>query len=254
MVPVMLGVVGAAIPAGRIISRTGRYKWSGPVGFGLLALSTYGLSSMGTATPLPLVFVTMAACGAGLGILTPPLTVAVQNAVARADLGVATAGNLFLRNLGSSVGVALFGAFFAGRIRQDLVAELPAGAAASLGGDVTELLQRPDQISDLPAAVATAVREATASSISAVFLAATAVAVAGFVLSLRLRELPLRTTLDAVPHATHDSLDATAAAVAVSGLIAFDWALSHRDSIRNTTSRNRSVFRSGFTNQEMRLL
>jgi MFS family permease len=213
MVPVMLGVIGAAIPAGRIITRTGRYKWSGPVGFGTLTAATFALSQMGTSTPLPLAFVVMAACGAGVGILSPPLTVAVQNVVSRADLGVATAGNMFLRNLGSSVGVAVFGAFFAGRIRHELLAELPAGTAGSLGGDVTALLQRPEDIRALPEAIGVAVREATASSISVVFLAATGVAALGFLLSLRLRELPLRTTLDAL-RPTETSVDTSAEAAA----------------------------------------
>jgi EmrB/QacA subfamily drug resistance transporter len=214
MVPVMLGVIGAAIPTGRIMTRTGRYKWSGPVGFGVLAVATYALSQMGTTTPVPLAFCVMAACGAGIGMLTPPLTLAVQNAVSRADLGVATAGNMFLRNLGSSVGVAVFGALFSSRIRDELVAELPAGAAGSLGGDVTSLLQRPDDIRQLPAAIGSAVREAAASSVGSVFLAATVVAVVGLVLSFRLPERPLRTTLDTNPHPTHEAVDASAAVAA----------------------------------------
>ena len=214
MVPVMLGVILAAIPAGRVISHTGRYKWSGPFGFGVLATSMFALSQMGTTTPLPLAFAVMAVCGTGIGMLSPPLTLAVQNAVARSDLGVATAGNMFLRNLGSSVGVAVFGAIFSSRIRHDLVAELPAGAAGSLGGDVTSLLQRPDDIRALPDAIATAVREATASSVGVVFLAAAAAAVVGFLLSFRLPERPLRTTLDTAPHPTEESLDTTATAVA----------------------------------------
>ena len=103
---------------------------------------------------------------------------------------------------------------FSGRIEGDLVANLPPGAAGAIDGDVTSLLQRPDAIRELPAAVADAVREAAASSIGVVFLAATVVAVIGFVLSWRLPHLPLRTTLDASVHPTEETVDASAAAAA----------------------------------------
>ena len=84
------------------------------------------------------------------------LTVAIQNKVERRDLGIATASANLFRALGGSIGVALFGAIFAGRLD---------GAPA-------------------PAAVADALH--------AVFLAAAPVAALGALVVLTLKEVPLR--------------------------------------------------------------
>jgi EmrB/QacA subfamily drug resistance transporter len=192
LVPFMLGTLVAAIPVGRLISRTGRYKFTGPVGFGTLVLAALGLSTADASTSLGVVFALMALLGLGVGFLAPPLTLAVQNAVAPSDLGVATAGNMFFRNLGGSVGVAVFGALFSSRITPALREQLPPDVVSQLGGRVTDLLHQPAVIGDLPVPVAEAIRSATASSVSIVFFSAAVAAALGVVLSLRLRELPLR--------------------------------------------------------------
>ena len=46
--------------------------------------------------------------GLGVGLLMPPLSVAIQNAVGYEDLGVATSANTFFRTLGQTYGVAIF--------------------------------------------------------------------------------------------------------------------------------------------------
>ena len=48
--------------------------------------------------------------GLGLGLVTSPTLIAAQSSVGWADRGVVTGTNLFARNVGSAVGVALFGA------------------------------------------------------------------------------------------------------------------------------------------------
>ena len=197
LVPLMVGVLCAAIPVGRLITRTGRYKFTGPVGFGSLMVSGGLLAlTMHVSTPLPVTFGLMAAFGLGVGTLSPPLTLAVQNAVERSDLGAATATNMFLRNLGGSVGVAVFGSVFAGRIGEQLVARLPSEAVAEVGGDVTGLLREPSAIAGLPGPVADAIRGATANSLQVVFLGVFVAAIIGLVVSLRLREIPLRSAAD----------------------------------------------------------
>ncbi|MBA2283782.1 MAG: MFS transporter, partial [Acidimicrobiia bacterium] len=185
--PMMLGVLLAAIPTGRLISRTGRYKFTGPLGFGLLLLGAVLLVGTGAGTPLWAIFAVMAVFGTGIGVLSPPLTVAVQNAVARSDLGVATANTMFLRNLGGAVGIAVYGAVFSSRLAGELVARLPGGVAADLGDDVTDLVRQPSAIAALPDPIEAAVRGATQASVHAVFLGAVVAAALGIVVSLRLR-------------------------------------------------------------------
>jgi hypothetical protein len=93
------------------------------------------------------------------------LTVAIQNAVERRDIGIATASANLFRSLGGSVGVALFGAVFAGR--------LPAGAAAG----------EPGRVHANP--------EAVAHALHAVFLVAAPIAALGMLVALFLKEVPL---------------------------------------------------------------
>jgi EmrB/QacA subfamily drug resistance transporter len=190
ILPIMTGVLVSAMVTGRLITRTGRLKFTGPLGFGVITVVTVALATMGTATPLPVIFGAMVVLGLGMGVLSPPLTLAVQNAVDPADIGTATATNMFMRTLGASVGVAVFGAIFSGRITGELADRLPAGSSPD--GPVTGLLREPSAIAALPEQVADAVREAAAASLHPVFLVGAVAAVLGVVLSSRLRELPLR--------------------------------------------------------------
>lgn len=183
LVPLMIGVLLAAMLTGRAITRTGRYAFSGPLGFGVVTAGTLVLATVGTATPLMVVFGVMALLGVGVGILSPPLTLAVQNVVEQRDMGVATATNMFMRTMGASVGVAVFGAIF----------------AAGIDDDTSGLLRDPASIDRLPTAVGGAVREAAASALHPVFLGGAVIAAFGLLLATRLREVPLRSSAHAGP-------------------------------------------------------
>ncbi|WP_030262200.1 MFS transporter [Streptomyces violens] len=77
----------------------------------------------------------MLALGAALGLFQLPLIIGVQSSVGYAERGTATASILFCRQVGQSVGAALFGAVanatLAGRL-----ADAPAGIRAGLPGDL----------------------------------------------------------------------------------------------------------------------
>lgn len=176
LVPFMGGVLPAAVVTGRWITKTGRYAFTGPLGFGILTLGALALSRMGTGTPLLATFVVMVVLGVGLGILSPPLTIAVQNIVAPRDMGVATATSMFLRTMGAAVGVAVFGAVF----------------AAGVDDETSGLLREPASIDGLAAGVADRVREAAADALHPVFLGGALVSALGLLIATRLREVPLR--------------------------------------------------------------
>jgi hypothetical protein len=116
------------------------------------------------------------------------LTIIVQSTVTYRDLGVATSGVTFFRTLGSSFGAAVFGTVYANILNSTLPAAVvqarvnPAAIATP-----AELHRHP------PAQIAPIV-DAYAHAIHIVFLAAVPVAGAAFVLSLFLKEVPLRRT------------------------------------------------------------
>lgn len=58
------------------------------------------------------------------------LVLAVQNSVRPGDLGTATSANNYFRQIGGSVGAAIFGTLFAGRLSDALGVRLPTGRSS----------------------------------------------------------------------------------------------------------------------------
>ena len=85
--------------------------------------------------------------------MMPNLTTAIQNAVARRDLGAATASAAFFRSLGGALGAALSGAVLAAHLHG------PAGDPGLFSGV--------QQIAELPAAQRALVLEAYRAGLSA---------------------------------------------------------------------------------------
>ena len=178
-----------------MISRTGRYKAFPVVGMLVMAAGMYLLSTMGPTTTTVVASAYMLVLGLGLGMVMQVLILAVQNSVDRRDLGVATGAATFLRSMGGSFGVALFGAVLSNRLATNLADLLPGGSLPA-GVSPASLKGSPAVILSLPAAVRAPVIEAFARSIDTVFLAAVPIALLGFVITLFLRETPLRSADD----------------------------------------------------------
>jgi MFS family permease len=113
LVPMMLGTTAATILSGRAIARTGRYKRFPLAGLALMTIALTGLASVADRRSQALTGVCLLGFGAGFGLVTQVLVVAVQSAVARERLGTATATTSFFRSLGGAAGAAGLGAIFA---------------------------------------------------------------------------------------------------------------------------------------------
>jgi hypothetical protein len=127
--------------------------------------------------------------GLGLGLVMQVLTLVAQNSVDYKQIGVATSGVTLFRQVGGSIGVAVFGAIFSNQFTANLHRTLPrAHGPASL--DVSA-------IGRLPAAAHAAYAHALTDALHPVFLAAAGVAAVAFGLACVLPEVPLRTTAGA---------------------------------------------------------
>src|SRR5690606_40340843 len=82
------------------------------------------LSRLETGTPRLHYSIWMAVLGVGIGMVMPVLVLAVQNSVRPADLGTATSANNYFRQIGGSVGAAVFGTLFADRLTDALADRL----------------------------------------------------------------------------------------------------------------------------------
>jgi EmrB/QacA subfamily drug resistance transporter len=181
LLPLMGGIVVSSVVVGRVISRTGRYKWYPVAGTGLMTVAMGLLATMDATTSRATASWYVALLGVGLGTVMPVMILAVQNAAEKRDLGTATSAATFFRSMGGSFGVALFGAVLSSRLAQ----QLP-------GVDAEALQASPEQLRALSPAARQQVVEAVANSLHLVFLAAIPVALAAFLVVLFLRERPLR--------------------------------------------------------------
>jgi EmrB/QacA subfamily drug resistance transporter len=187
MLPMMGGMLLTSIVSGQLISRTGRYKLFPVLGMATMTAGLFLLSRVRPDTGTTGIMGTMLLLGMGLGMVMQVLVIAVQNAVDYGDLGVATSGVTLFRSIGGSVGTAVLGALFAGRLATRLAETLPPGSGVPAGGGVDA-----SALAALPEAVRTAYVGAFTGAIGMVFLVAALIAATGFGLALLLPEKPLR--------------------------------------------------------------
>jgi EmrB/QacA subfamily drug resistance transporter len=108
MLPMVVGMMTASIVSGQVISRTGHIRGFPIFGSGLAAASMLMLSRITADTNLVLVMALMLMLGYGLGNCMQPLLLILQSSVAPRDIGVATASATFFRQIGGTIGVAVF--------------------------------------------------------------------------------------------------------------------------------------------------
>ena len=191
MLPLMFGLLTAAIASGRAISRIGRYKIFPIAGTAVLVVGMYLLSLLGVGSAPWVASVYMLVVGVGIGLVMQVLVLVVQNDARPRDMGVATSTATFFRSVGGSFGVAIFGTIFASRLAHQL-AQLPHSVTARLGSGVH---LNPEQARHLPPAVHAQFLDAFAHALHGVFLFGMGLAAVPFVLAWLLKEVPLRTTL-----------------------------------------------------------
>ena len=108
LVPMTLGIMFGSILSGQLISRTGRYRRYPIMGAALLVVSLFAFHYVTADTPLWQSMIVMVFFGMGLGFNFQPLTLAIQNAVPLRDIGVATSSATFTRQIGGTLGTAIF--------------------------------------------------------------------------------------------------------------------------------------------------
>ncbi|MEU5576604.1 MFS transporter [Streptomyces huasconensis] len=188
MLPMMGGIVGASIISGQLISHTGRYKIYPVLGGALSVVGMWFLSRLEVGTSRLEYSVWMALLGAGIGLVMPVLILAVQTAVRPGDLGTATSAHNYFRQIGGSVGAAIFGTLFADRLARALADRLPADLDQGLP-DPESLT--PQLVHAMPAPLREGYVQAYADAMPRIFLYLVPVLVLGMLLAFFLKETPL---------------------------------------------------------------
>ncbi len=108
LLPMTAGIMTGSIVAGQVIARTGRYRRFPRMGVILLLLALFTFHYVHADTPLWQTMLVMVVFGVGLGFNMQPLTLAVQNAAPAREIGVATSTATFTRQIGGTIGTAVF--------------------------------------------------------------------------------------------------------------------------------------------------
>src|SRR6202521_4161364 len=174
--PMMFGLLGASTVTGFVMRRIKYYRFLGTLGVIVMIFGMYLLSQITPSVPQWHVVVDLIIVGLGIGTTFPLYLTAVQTALPRQYLGVASSQIQFWRNLGGTVGSAILGAVLANRLPDYLKTRvsdlhLPAQVANSLpkGGRPNSVLD-PTLLAKLPAAFVHAIRLALSDPLHDIYL------------------------------------------------------------------------------------
>ncbi|MFF0702218.1 MFS transporter [Streptomyces tendae] len=193
-IPMIGGLFISSTVSGQIITKTG--KWKGWLLAGGVLL-TAGLGLLGTMrydTPYWHIGIFMALMGLGVGMMMQNLVLCTQNQVAPSDLGAASSTVTFFRSLGGAVGVSVLGSVMSTRISHyasDTIGSLSpqeqaAAAKASGGGAIPDMDMLPPGIREW-------LESAYGHGIADIFLIVAPIALLAFLVTLFIKEVPLRT-------------------------------------------------------------
>jgi EmrB/QacA subfamily drug resistance transporter len=191
LLPLIGGLMTASLTSGRLISKFGHYRPFPIFGTAMITFAFWLFSHIAVDTSRVALGIWMVVLGLGVGSVMPVLTLAVQNAVDRKQLGTATSSVVFFRSIGSSLGAAVFGTILGNRLAHHISENIPGNQgtaiASGLRSNVAGLAQ-------LPADVVHTVLTAFSSAFHDVFLFGIPFALAAFFTALLLKETPLRSS------------------------------------------------------------
>ncbi|WP_189171150.1 MDR family MFS transporter [Pilimelia anulata] len=209
LLPIMAGAMVTSLLVGKLITKTGRYRIYPILGGVFMVAASLLLAQLDVHTSKTTAAAYMVVLGIGLGCLMQTTMLIAQNSAEQRDLGVASSTATFFRSIGGSFGVALFGAVFAHRLADGLVARLgPAAPTLDGGGGSFD----PATLGALPAPVREALFGSIADATSQVFRWALPFAIAVPILAWFVREVPLRGYNDAPGETLAEATGAPAAA------------------------------------------
>lgn len=218
--PLTMGAVVTNIVGGQLISRTGHYQRIALIGLAVCAIGVLLMLGMGRDTDNVALVRNMIITGLGLGFVLPVYTVAVQNALPYNRLGVVTSSVQFSRSIGSTIGISVMGTIVANVYASSFAAaqspalkrvlsSAPAGSQGAVSDPnvlINPQIQHqillefqkflgPQAGQSLYDQFIATVRVGLLDAVHASFIALLVMAVAGFVTTLFLKEIPLRTTI-----------------------------------------------------------
>jgi len=206
LLPFMGGVLSGSIVAGTVARRTQQYKPILVVGGVIMLIGIVLLMQVGDATPRWFLLLALAVTGLGLGPAQGMFTLAIQSSVEPKNIGVATSSAQFFRQIGSTIGVAVFGALLTNHLVTELPRLAPAFATTEAAADISQAQRLAMDAPALKAVLASrgirdpavvaqtsaGLKESFAAAILGLFPISAAVMLLGFLVTLTMPGLKLR--------------------------------------------------------------
>jgi len=192
MLPMTAGIIVTIQSSASFIAKTGKYKVFTVAGVAVIIAAMIWMTTLSGATPIWVITLMLFVMGLGIGLVMQVVVLVAQNAVSAADVGSATATNNYFREVGATLGVAIFGTIFTTSLADNLGGALAANGPQAVAAGITS----PDSLVPTVVQAAgeplrSAIVGAYADALAPVFgylLPAFAVAL---VLALLLKEIPL---------------------------------------------------------------
>lgn len=211
LMPMSVAMIGLSIIAGLVITKTGRYKLQTVFGIIIMGIGFWLLTQLHYGSSQLELTLSMVVFGIGLGMAMQVFTLIVQNGAQRKDLGVATASTQFFRNVGSTVGTAVFGTIMTSGLAGNIASHLPAQVIEQMNASGQQIsagsVLDPAALQKLPPEIAAGVQQGLADSLHTVFLWGFVPFALALVATLFIKEVPLRDTVHTPEEAGRELLD-----------------------------------------------
>jgi EmrB/QacA subfamily drug resistance transporter len=152
VLPLLGGLMATSILSGFLASKTGRYKPFILGGYVVVMIGIVLLSRIGPDTTIPDLGWRMFIMGVGIGPTQSLFNLAIQNAVQPSQIAVATSTSQFFRQIGSTVGVTVFGTMLTGSLLVELPRQLPQVPGMTVAkidmGEAQSQAMNPNRIHD----------------------------------------------------------------------------------------------------------
>jgi EmrB/QacA subfamily drug resistance transporter len=192
MLPMTVGIILTIQGSAGFIAKTGRYKIFTIAGAAVILAAMVWMTTLAGDTSLWTVGAMFFVLGAGLGLIMQNVVLAAQNAVPATQIGTATSTNNYFREVGATLGVAVFGTLFTSRLAENLTGALTANAEQAVQAGITspETLV-PSAVQAAGDPLKTAIVDAYANSLAPVFWYLVPILAVALLLALALKEIPL---------------------------------------------------------------
>lgn len=186
LTPLMLAWVTLSIIGGRLMLRAG-YRGITIAGFACMTLGFVLMALFDRSWPVVWLYIDLVIIGSGLGLTMLTLLIAVQQAVERSKLGIATSLNQFSRSIGGALGVAIMGAVLSSALATQLDGLARNGAGPMTPEQAEAFASNPNALieptarAQIPQETLEVLQSAMASALHPVFWAGALAAGLGFV-------------------------------------------------------------------------